>query len=369
MAMSLASRLAARYQVDILTTCARDYTTWKNEFPPGQSSFGPVSVLRFAVDLPRDLRRFDRASRYLSEGRQPSIEDQEEWMSMQGPISSALLDYLRAQADDYSAFIFLPYLYATTYFGLPIVARRAVLMPLAHDEWMLCLPMWDNIFDSPCARVFLTEEEQNTVSRRFGRALNGADVLIGSGVDFVAGDGIRFRKRYGIHAPFMLYLGRVDESKGCGELLSYFQNLPGDMNFRLVLAGPIKMSVKAPATCTILGEIDEETKWDALAACDLFVMPSRFESLSFSLLEAWSAGKAAIVSGFSSVLVRHCRESNAGLWFRNQAEFEAVLREMTPPVRDSLGSMGRAYVAQRFIWDQTIERLSAVIENCSRSIT
>ena len=71
-------------------------------------------------------------------------------MRAQGPMSTQLLDYLDAFGTRYAAVVFFSYLYATTYFGLPIVEDRAILAPLAHDEWPLTFSLWDRFFARPC---------------------------------------------------------------------------------------------------------------------------------------------------------------------------------------------------------------------------
>ena len=54
----LAERLSAHHDVTVLTTCARDYVTWQNAFPAGESLEGRVRVHRFPVAHPRNLKAF-----------------------------------------------------------------------------------------------------------------------------------------------------------------------------------------------------------------------------------------------------------------------------------------------------------------------
>ena len=58
----MAERLAARHQVDVLTTCARDYVTWANEYAEGADRLRGVTVRRFAVARTRDIQSFNRLS-------------------------------------------------------------------------------------------------------------------------------------------------------------------------------------------------------------------------------------------------------------------------------------------------------------------
>jgi len=114
--------------------------SWENFYSEGVEVLGPTEVRRFRVDHPRDLDNFNRLSAELHPRRSnASLSDQEAWMRAQGPMSSDLLAYLREKAESYDAFLFFGYLYATTYFGLPLVRDRAWLEPLAHDEWTITL--------------------------------------------------------------------------------------------------------------------------------------------------------------------------------------------------------------------------------------
>jgi hypothetical protein len=50
----IAERLSRHATVEVLTTCARDYITWKNELPPGEDSVNSIRVRRFPVAVPRN---------------------------------------------------------------------------------------------------------------------------------------------------------------------------------------------------------------------------------------------------------------------------------------------------------------------------
>ena len=74
-----------------------------------------------------------------------------------------------------------------------------------------------------------------------------------------------------------------------------------------------------------LGFLSDEEKWDALAAAELLVMPSRLESLSMVTLEAWWAERPVLVNGKCEVLRGQSRRANAGLYYTSYDEFREAL--------------------------------------------
>lgn len=353
--LQIAQHMSRYWQTEILTTCARDYMEWQNYYPPGIEQIGETIVRRFPVDHPRDVTSFNRLSAALRERQADStLEEQEEWMRAQGPISTPLFDYIRTHSDDYDTFIFFGYLYATTYFGLPLVGRKAYLAPLAHDEWPIYFSMFDSMFASPRALIFNTQAERDFLRVRFpGLALAGDTIAVGveRGTNICPA---QFRLDYDITGPFILYLGRIDESKGCGELLRYFrqakQTTP--IPHKLVLIGEEVMEVEFHDDIISLGVVAEQDKWNALGACDWFVMPSPFESLSIAILEAWLAERPVLVNGRCAVLQHQCQHSNGGLWYNDYSEWIAAITGLTDTEKQQLGERGRQFVEQSYSWSR-----------------
>ena len=347
--------MAAFWETEVLTTCARDYMTWENFYPEGIEEIGATVVRRFPVDRPRDVPVFDKLSAELHSKRDHvTLAEQENWMRAQGPMSSSLFDFLRKHEDSYDAFIFFGYLYATTYFGLPLVRRKAWLEPLAHDEWTIYFTMWDAFFSSPAGFIFNTEAERDFLRRRFPRnQLSGP--VVGIGVEAPRDVPTKqFRARYNLTAPFLLYVGRIDESKGCGTLIEYFSHWKEESGspHKLLLLGTEVMPIPFHDDIIHLGFVNEEEKWAAMKLCDWLVMPSPHESLSMALLETWSVGRPALVNGNCDVLVRHCRESHGGLWPSGYDEWRAALEKTDGETKLALGRQGKAYVDQRYSWNR-----------------
>ena len=71
--------------------------------------------------------------------------------------------------------------------------------------------------------------------------------------------------------------------------------------------------------------MSDADKFDVLAAADVLVMPSYYESLSMVALEAWALGKPVLVNARCDVLLGQCLRSNAGLYYENAEEFDAAL--------------------------------------------
>ena len=351
--LQIAQRMSQHWQTEVLTTCALDYMTWQDHYPPGPEEAGGTIIRRFPIDHPRDVESFNRRSSELH-ARQgdAAITEQEEWMRAQGPMSSALLDYLGGNRDEYDAFIFFGYLYATTYFGLPVVQEKAFLAPLAHDEWTIYFNMWDRFFELPQRFVFNTTFERDFLTRRFPHVRFEGPVIALGVEPPVKVDPAGFRARYRLHEPFLLYVGRIDESKGCRSLIENFMAArdAGTIDAKLVLAGTEVMPVPFHDDVIYLGFIDEQQKWDGMAACDWLVMPSPHESLSMVLLEVWAVGRPALVTAEGDVLRGQCARANAGLWYRDWNELEVILRATDEATKAALGRQGRAFVTSHYSW-------------------
>lgn len=356
----VAERLAAHWPTEVLTTCALDYTTWANHYPSGEERLGDLVIRRFPVANER-AADFGRLSRVIRARKGlPDLEQQEAWMRKQGPWSPALLSHLRAHKEDHDAFFFVTYLYATTYFGLPLVADKAVLVPTAHDEWPIHLGLFDQMMQLPRGFVFLSPEERDFLRRRFPRArLNGP--VAGLAIDQPERtDPESFRATYGIIGPYVTYVGRVDENKGVGELLHYFaeyRRTTGDVRTQLVLVGKAAMKVPDLPGVRAVGFVTEQERWDAIAGCEVLLMPSPNESLSIACLEAWALGKPVVANGKSAVLVGQCRRTQGGLWYSDAEEFAATLKSLVgdPSLRHALGSQGREFVGANYRWPSILD--------------
>ena len=359
--LQVAQQMTRYWHTEILTTCALDYMTWENFYPPRTEQLGATRVRRFPVDQPREVESFNRLSGELhARQAEASLAEQEDWMRAQGPVSTALLDYLRTEKDRYDAFIFYGYLYATTYLGLRLVSEKAWLQPLAHDEWTIYFSMWDKFFALPAGFIFNTEAEREFLQKRFpGTCLPGP--IAGVGIEPPQQiDVERFRSRYNLTVPYLLYVGRVDESKGCAAMFENFLRWKQELGtpHKLLLLGTEVMPIPFHNDIVHLGFVDDEQKWDALKGCEWLIMPSPHESLSMALLEAWSVGRPALVNGQCEVLVRHCQESHGGLWYLDFDEWSAALSSADEKGKEILGRQGKAYVELRYSW--------ARVEGCYR---
>jgi glycosyltransferase involved in cell wall biosynthesis len=365
LARGVARRLAEHYDVRVLTTCARDYVTWRNELPAGRDRDGPVEVWRFPVTEERDLADFNAFSDELY-SRPHTLEDEREWLRRQGPHAPALVEELRARAPEHDAVVFFTYLYYPAVMGLEAAAERSVLVPTAHDEPPLRFGIYQAMFRRPRAFAFCSAPEAALVESRFG--LDGRpSAVAGIGIDpSPSADVEAFRRRYDLAGPYALYAGRIDAGKGCAEMLDHYQayrrgrGRPVD----LVLIGKLAMPEPRAPGVRYLGFLSDPDKAAAMAGARAIVCPSPYESLSIVLLEGFAAGVPGLVNGRSPVLKDHCLRSNGGLYYEDRDEFAEALDLLVTnhAVATSLGSNGRRYVEANYRWDAVVERYRALIE-------
>jgi glycosyltransferase involved in cell wall biosynthesis len=365
LARALAERLAADQDVAVFTTCARDYVSWSNELPEGVDRLAGVEVRRYPVAEQRDLGSFNQLSERLYAGAR-SRQDELAWLRRQGPYCPALVEALGRARDDFDAFVFFTYLYYPTYWGLKEVGERSVLVPTTHDEPPLAFSLYDEVFAAARAFAFLTPPERDLVERRFGIGGRPA-VVAGIGVELGGeGDVAGFRIRRQLARPYALYAGRIDEGKGCGEMIDFFEryrrDVPGGLD--LVLIGRLAMALPPLPGVRCLGFLPDAEKRSALAGARVVLCPSPFESLSIALLEGLALGTPALVNARSPVLKDHCLRSNAGLYYEDAETFAEALDLLATDraLHGALAANGQVYVAREYRWDTVLARYLEVID-------
>jgi glycosyltransferase involved in cell wall biosynthesis len=394
----IAERLAERHDVEVLTTCARDYITWNNEYPEGADRVRGVTVRRFPNAHPRDIEAFNRYSDWIFSSPH-SRDDEMQWLEQQGPWCPALVEYLERQHRSYDALIFFTYLYAPTVLGLSVAPQKSILVPTAHDEPAIHLGIYREMFALPAAVAYNTEVERRFLAGEFPiRAI--AEETVGCGVDLpqqshersrpaaepvpadgeapppadagrgrwpAQGRGAAFRGRHKIHSPFALYGGRIEKGKGCEELVEYFGTYHGEGgHLTLALMGVKLMPLPEEPYIRFAGLLSERERLQALEAAEVVIVPSPFESLSLLALEAFAVGTPVLANARSEVLVDHCLRSNAGLFYADRDEFVECLKLLAVDdrLRAQMGRNGRAYVRENYRWDLIMgkyERLMAAV--------
>ena len=359
----LAERLAPHHDITVLTTCARDYVTWANAYPAGPALEDGVRLIRFPVAQRRRLKTFAALSDEVFDGA-ATRELEEEWFRENGPVTPALLDHLRAHGRDYDLVVFWAYRYFQSYFGLPLVADRAILVPTAEEDEAIGLGVLPAYFVMPAGYLFLTPEEKALVTGRAGRPLEPS-ATAGIGLEPVSGGGGEraVLDRLGIPEAYVLYLGRVDRNKGCETLLEYFLESADAHDATLVLAGPAKMQIPSHPRIRSLGYVPDDVRVALLARARALVVPSPYESLSIVLLEAWNHAVPALVNGRCKVLAGQVTRAHGGLPYRSAAEFREVLTYLLThaPERDALGRQGLAYVEREYRWPTVVGRVESLL--------
>ncbi len=357
----LAERLTDQYEVSVLTTCAQNYHTWENEYQSGVEMINNVIVHRFPCVCTRDNFPFPWFSE-SKEGAFGYVNDIN-WMMQQGPVSFEMIRFIEYNKQNYDVFIFFTYLYFTTYAGLQIVPEKSILIPTAHDEPPIYKGIFRSVFHLPKGIFYNTEEEQAFVTELFHHhpmfdEIGGVGVALPENISAQ-----RFRNKYHIEDPFLLYVGRMTEKKGCHILYDYFLKLKQrtNENLKLVLMGTGELQPPERDDIISLGFVSDQDKFDGIAASKMMVIPSFYESLSMVLLEAMSLGKPVLVNGECNVLKEHCRKSNAGIYFYSFEEFYQGIAFLMDHGSE-LGKNGISYVQNQYHWPAITDKLCQMIE-------
>jgi glycosyltransferase involved in cell wall biosynthesis len=358
-AREVAQRLAARgHRIEVLTTTARSYVDWSGDLPAGTEEIAGVVIHRLAVHPERDPELFGRLHHRLTAAEPPvAVALQADWLQAQGPSVPELEAWLDANAPRFDVAVFFTYLYATTTVGLPVAARHTAtaLVPCAHDEPPLALPAYDRIAHLADVLLFLTPEEATLVRGRF--RLRTPHHVVGLGTELAAAPLATAPPI--TPGPYLLYVGRIDPSKGTGWLVERFAALkaarPGPL--KLVLLGEPIVPPEAHEDVIVVTDADDAARDAAVAGAVALVHPSPFESFGLVVIEAWARSTPVIAFGGNAVLRGHIERSGGGLLVHDGAELGAAAELLAADraARDELGRAGRAHVEAHFDWRRVTE--------------
>lgn len=374
----IAEHLSKYYDIEVLTTTALNYDTWENYYPVGNTEVNGIKVRRFPVKTNRNMLRFRIVNKATGWMRKAGLHLDTFWVREQGPNTPKLIQYIKEHENDYNGFVFVTYLYYTTVMGLPQVAKKSILIPTAHDEPYINLRIYQNLFNCPKGIIYLTEEEQKIVEKKFHNNNIPSNILaVGVDVPKELMDKEhknlqieKFRKEFAITSEYIIYVGRVDYGKKCDEMFRFFleyKDRNPSSSLQLLVIGKDMMGVPSSSYIRYLGFVSEEAKFAGVAGAKFLWMPSQFESLSIALLEGMALGIPAIVNGNCEVLKGHCQKSKGAVFYRDEEEFIGRMQEMLSLSDEEyfeLSMRATRYVETNYRWDLIERKLFDFLERC-----
>jgi len=372
----VAEHMAKHWEVEVWTTRAFDYITWRNHYPGGREIINGLPVRRYPVRRPRDPARFGRLQTRILAGEHKAA-DELRWLEEEGPLVPSLIAHLRPNRAAADYFIFFSYRYYHSYWGVRAVPDKSILVPTAEHDPVIHLRLFKDLFRRPRAFIYNSVEERDMIQGLSGnRAVPG--LVTGVGTEVLAERSAeRFRRAYGLEGDYLIYIGRVDQNKGCHKMFDYFLRFKQETGspVKLVLIGGAVLPIPRHPDIRHLGILPEQDKFDALEGALLLLMPSFYESLSMVTLEAWALGKPVLANAHCEVLRGQCRRSRGGLEFRDYAEFREALGLLLADdrLRQALGRNGAGYYRENYTWEVIEGKYLAVVnqlqeENRCRSI-
>ncbi|CDE12458.1 glycosyltransferase family 4 protein [Ruminococcus sp. CAG:330] len=356
----------AGMDVEILTTCVREFSAdWnENYYSAGTAVVEDIAVRRFPVRR-RDTAAFDRVNRRLMEGQHLSLQEEKTFVE-EMVNSPQLYEYLKDASDEYALYVFIPYMFGTTYYGMQACPEKSVLIPCFHDEAYLYLRLFRQAYIQARGIIYNAMPEMELANKVYDFTTT-EQICMGIGMDTnICADADAFRKAYRIQKPFLLYAGRKDAGKNVHTLLRYFAEYKqrhGDSDLQLVLIGGGSIEIPASVRDDVydLGFVSRQDKYDAMAAAELLCQPSHNESFSLVIMESWLCGRPVLVHSQCAVTRDFARRANGGLYFRNYFEFEGCVQYILthPEQARTMGQNGGAFVRENFDWDVIVEKYRA----------
>tara|TARA_B110001454_G_C12700390_1_gene426307 strand:+ start:543 stop:1718 length:1176 start_codon:yes stop_codon:yes gene_type:complete len=341
--------------IEVYTTCSKQFQgEWRDDLKPGKYMENKIPVSRFRLDK-RNKALFNSINQKIISLQKISLQEEKDFFE-NNINSKDLINTINK--DSTSLFIFMPYLYGTTFFGSQVHPKRSILIPCIHDEGYARMNLVKQMLSKVGAISFNSLPEKQFASS-LGKI--SKNKVLGEGIDFLQNkiESKNFKEKYNLN-EFILCAGRKDKEKNTSLLVDYFckylEKNNSDLN--LVLTGKGTIDIPSQFSKNILDVfLTREELNSAYSTATFLCLPSINESFSRVIMESWTNKTPVLVNSKCSVTKYFCLESNGGLFFDNYLEFEACLNYLlnNPDMRKKLGEHGFDYVKNNYQWNKVVQ--------------
>ncbi|MCS6893188.1 MAG: glycosyltransferase family 4 protein [Deltaproteobacteria bacterium] len=259
--------------------------------------------------------------------------------------SPRLLQHLEADSKELDLILVTPYIFGAGVLASIRHGPKVVMIPCYHDEHFAKLNLVRLSWKLVKGFICYSESEVTALTR-----IVGPKPFRVVGVPIPAAEVCRRS-----HGNYLVYIGRKDFAKGIVELIDFVReyNRIFTDHIQLKVVGPGKIPLKFDETYTWLEDISdvpEDEKFQIIAGSLALVQPSKNESFSIVVMEAWATRVPVIVNRHCSVTHDFCKKSGGGFSVSSFDEFCSCVRmlQTSPGLRDRLGDQGYEFVRQNF---------------------
>ena len=268
-------------------------------------------------------------------------------------------------------------------YGIPyVVQAHGSVLPFFQKEGL------KNIFDKVfgfkilhgASKVFALTEVEKEQYLKMGVEEDRIEIVpLGINIEEYSNlpEGGIFREKFNISKDdkLIIFIGRVHEIKGLDLLIDAFKELADSVSdVKLAIVGPDDGYMDALnsriAECglsdkvIVTGPLYKKEKQEALVDCDLFVMPSKYESFTTSGLEAMACGKPLVLTKNNHIhdwvdgsVGLACDDDKMSL---KDAMAEVLFDE---ELSKKFGMNGRRLIQEKYNWDMINEQILNIYES------
>jgi len=204
-------------------------------------------------------------------------------------------------------------------------------------------------------------------------------VTIGNGIEpseLKEGNGERFRKKFKVNEPFVLHICHVSRNKGSNHLIESMKLLwQKGITLKLVLVGTSSddfnvyydsLDEQSKQNIYRLDDISDSDKNDALAACDIFAMPSKTDAFGLVYLEAWFY-KKPVIGAYAGGVPAVINDGVDGYLvpFNDRYMLAEIIMKLhqNPDLIRKMGEEGYRKVIEKYTWDKIYQETKKLYED------